>query len=65
MNTPERIVTEILAVCIMLALSAWLLKLAIHYLLEIWVYLLIIAVIAIAAVIGWRVYKFYHSQGKW
>lgn len=41
--------------CALLALSAFLLRLAVAYLLEIWVYLLIIAIIAIAGIIGWRV----------
>lgn len=51
--------------CALLALSAFLLRLAVAYLLEIWVYLLIIAIIAIAGVIVWRVYKHYHDMGKW
>ena len=51
--------------CALLALSAFLLRLAVAYLLEIWVYLLIIVVIAALGVIGWRIYKFYRSQGKW
>lgn len=49
----------------MLALSAFLLRLAVRCLLEIWVYLLVIAVIVLVAVIGWRVYKHFHSLGKW
>lgn len=51
--------------CALLALSAFLLRLAVVYLLEIWGYLLIIAIIATAAVIGWRVYKHYRDLGKW
>lgn len=51
--------------CALLALSTFLLRLAVAYLLEIWVYLLIIAIIAIAAAIGWRVYRYYHDLGKW
>ena len=41
------------------------LRLAVAYLLEIWVYLLIIAIIAIVGVIGWRVYKHFRDFGKW
>ena len=51
--------------CALLALSAFLLRLAVAYLLEIWVYLLIIAIIAIAEIIGWRVYKHFRDLGKW
>lgn len=51
--------------CALLALSAFLLRLAVAYLLEIWVYLLIIAIIAIAGIIGWRVYKHFLDLGKW
>lgn len=51
--------------CALLALSAFLLRLAVAYLLEIWVYLLIIVIIAIAGVIGWRVYKHFRNLGKW
>ena len=51
--------------CALLALSAFLLRLAVAYLLEIWTYLLIIAIIAAVCVIGWRVYRYYHNLGKW
>ena len=50
--------------CALLALSAFMLRLAVAYLLEIWVDLLIIVIIAIAGVIGWRVYKHYRDLGK-
>jgi hypothetical protein len=65
LEPPKKLITRIVEACALLALSAFLLRLAVAYLLEIWVYLLVIAVIAIAGVIGWRVYKFYRSQGKW
>ena len=65
MESPKKLITRILESCALLALSAFLLRLAVAYLLEIWVYLLIIVVIAALGVIGWRIYKFYRSQGKW
>lgn len=65
MEPPKKLITRIVEACALLALSAFLLRLAVAYLLEIWVYLLVIVVIAIATIIGWRVYKFYRSQGKW
>lgn len=51
--------------CALLALSAFLLRLAVAYLLEIWVYLLVIVIIAAGGVIGWRAYKYFHDLGKW
>jgi hypothetical protein len=65
LEPPKKLITRIVEACALLALSAFLLRLAVAYLLEIWVYLLVIVVIAIATIIGWRVYKFYRSQGKW
>ncbi|MEY8439259.1 hypothetical protein D5272_16410 [bacterium D16-76] len=65
MEPPKKLITRIVEACALLALSAFLLRLAVAYLLEIWVYLLIIVVIAALGVIGWRIYKFYRSQGKW
>ncbi len=51
--------------CALLALSAFLLRLAIAYLLEIWRYLLIIAIIVAAIIVGWRVYRYFRDLGKW
>ena len=65
MEPPKKLITRLVEACSLLALSAFLLRLAVAYLLEIWVYLLIIVVIAALGVIGWRIYKFYRSQGKW
>ena len=65
MEPPKKLITRSVDACALLALSAFLLRLAVAYLLEIWVYLLIIVVIAALGVIGWRIYKFYRSQGKW
>ncbi|MDE6995272.1 MAG: hypothetical protein K2P41_12760 [Lachnospiraceae bacterium] len=65
MEPPKRFIERIFEFCVMLALSAFLLRLAVAYLLEIWVYLLIIAIIVTAGVIGWRVYKHFRDMGKW
>ena len=48
-----------------MALSAFLLRLSVAYLLEIWVYLLVIVIIVTAGVIGWRVYKHFRDLGQW
>lgn len=34
-------------------------------LVEIWVPLLVIVIIAAVCVIGWRVYRYYRDLGKW
>lgn len=65
MEPPRRMLDRIFEFCAVLALSAFLLRLAVCYLLEIWPYLLAAATIVLIGIIGWRVYKFYHSQGKW
>lgn len=48
----------------MLALSAFLLRLAVYFLLDVWKYLLIIVIIVTVVVIGWRVYKHFRDLGK-
>lgn len=65
MEPPKKLITRIVEFCALLALSAFLLRLAVAYLLEIWVHLLIIAIIVIAGVIGWRVYKHFRDLGQW
>lgn len=65
MEPPRRLLDRVLEICVILVVSAFLLRLAVAYILEIWPYLLIAAVIIVICLIGWRVYKFYHSQGKW
>ncbi|MDR1667860.1 MAG: hypothetical protein LBS03_09280 [Bacteroidales bacterium] len=46
----------------MFALSVFLVRLAILWLAQIWWILLILCVIAIGGIIGWRVWK---QKGKW
>lgn len=65
MEPPRRFLDLVLEICVVLALCAFLLRLAVYFLQQIWQYLLIAAIAAIIAAIGWRVYKFYHSQEKW
>ena len=47
------------------ALSAFLVRLGVYYLLEVWPYLLIGAILTLAIIIGWRVYKHSKNMGKW
>lgn len=65
MEPPKRLITRILEFAGLFALSAFLIRLGVYYLLEVWPYLLFIAIIVLASVIGWRVYKHRRDMGKW
>ena len=59
---PKKLVTRILEICAAFALGAFLLKLGVAYIKEIWPILLVIAAVIAAAVIGYRIYK---NNVKW
>lgn len=65
MEPPRRLLDRILEICVVLALSAFLLRLAVYFLLDVWKYLLVIVIIVIVGIIGWRVYKYFRDLGKW
>ena len=65
MEPPKKFTTRMLELAGLFALSAFLIRLGVHYLLEVWPYLLIIAIIVLVSVIGWRVYKHRRDMGKW
>lgn len=65
MEPPKGLITRILELACLFALSAFLIRLGVYYLLEVWPYLLIIAIIVLASVIGWRIYKHHRNMGKW
>ncbi len=54
---PKKLITRILEFAGLFALSAFLLKLAVCYILQIWPVLLIIAIIVAAAVVGWHIWQ--------
>lgn len=54
-----------LELAFLFALSAFLVRLGVSYLLEVWPYLLIGTILIIAGIIGWRVYKHKKDMGKW
>ncbi|MCL1976235.1 MAG: hypothetical protein FWG61_08765 [Firmicutes bacterium] len=56
-HQPKKLITRILEFAGLFALSAFLLKLGVAYLKEIWVGLLIIAGIAGIAIVGYRIWK--------
>ena len=51
----------------MLALSAYLLRSAAYWLLEVWPILLTVAIIVVAIIIAYRIWRHRHDQdlGKW
>jgi len=62
---PKRLIIRILEFAGLFALSAFLIRLGVYYLLEVWPYMLIAAVVAIIIVAGWRIYKHGRDMGKW
>jgi len=62
---PKRLITRILEFAGLFALSAFLIRLGVYYLLEVWPYMLIAAVTAIATIAAWRIYKHGKDMGKW
>lgn len=65
MEPSKKITSRMLELAGLFALSAFLIRLGIYYLIEVWPYLLVGAILAIVGVIGWRVYKHYKGMGKW
>ena len=49
----------------MLALSAFLINVAAHWILEVWPVLLTIALIIIISIIIYRIWKHRHDLGQW
>ena len=56
-HQPKKLIIRILEFAGLFALSAFLIRLGVTYLREIWLALIIIGVVAGAAVIGYRVWK--------
>lgn len=65
MEPPRKWSERILEFCTILALSAFLLRLAVAYITEIWPYLAVIMTIILFAAIAYRVWKHYQDMGKW
>lgn len=67
MEPPKRLINKILETAFMLALSAYLIKSAAYWLLEVWPILLTIAIIAATITIGFRIWRHRHDKdlGQW
>jgi hypothetical protein len=59
---PEKLITRIVEFALLFALSAFLIRLGVRYILEIWWVLLILGIAAAGAVILWRIRK---NKAKW
>lgn len=46
-------------------LSAFLIRMAVNILTEIWPALLVIAIVILILLIGWRIWRYLHDMGKW
>ena len=65
MEPPKKLITRILEFAFMLALSAFLVNTAAYWILEVWSVLLAIALVLVAIVIIYRIWKHWHDLGKW
>ncbi len=59
---PKKLITRILEYAGLIALSAFLVRLAVGCILEIWPVLLVIFVIAVGSVIGYRIWR---NRSRW
>lgn len=65
MEPPRKWSERILEFCAILAFSAFLLKLTVAYIMEIWPYLVAIAAIILAIMVIYRIWKHGRGMGKW
>lgn len=65
MEPPKKFSSRMLELAGLFALSAFLVRLGVYYLIEVWPCLLIGAILTLAIIIGWRVYKHRKDMGKW
>lgn len=65
MQSPKSFLTLMLESAFLFFLSAFLIRMAVNILTEIWPALLTIAIVILAIVIGWRAWKHMHDMGKW
>jgi hypothetical protein len=61
-NQPKKLIVRIMEAAVLFALSAFLIRLGVCYILEIWPVLLIIAAVTVGIVVGYRIWK---NKVKW
>lgn len=65
MEPPKKLIVKILESCFMLALSAFLINVAVHWLLEVRYVLIAAAAIVTIIVIIFRIWKHRKDKGQW
>lgn len=67
MEPPKKLITRILEFCFLLALCCFLINTAMHWLLDVWPVLLVLAIAVAATTIIYRIWRHRHDQdlGKW
>lgn len=65
MEPPKKLIERLLEFCATLAVSAYLLRLTAHWLMEAAPYLLIAAAIVLLVIVGYRIYQYYKNSGNW
>lgn len=62
---PKNLLTLILESAFLFFLSAFLIRMAVNILTEIWPALLIIAIVILTIIAGWRIWRHLRDMGKW
>ena len=62
---PKNLLTLILESAFLFFLSAFLIRMAVNILIEIWPALLITAIVILTIITGWRIWRHLHDMGKW
>ena len=62
---PKNLLTLILESAFLFFLSAFLIRMAVNILTEIWPALLVIAIVILILLIGWRIWRHLRDMGKW
>ncbi len=62
---PKNLLTLMLESAFLFFLSAFLIRMAVNILTEIWPALLVIAIVILILLIGWRIWRHLHDMGKW
>lgn len=65
MEPPKRLIERIFDFCVTIAVCAFLLRIAAHWIVEAAPYLLALAAIVLIATVGYRVWKHLRGMGKW
>jgi len=65
LEPPKRLIERILDFCVTVAICAFLLRLAMHWLVEAAPTLFVCAVFILGAILGYRIWKYLRDMSKW